>query len=144
MDDAPPSARATASETQADQSVTGNTSLESSSGNVNAPSAAASASPAPIRTATPNSATSGTLQIPTRTVEKSKQPDAAAGSENKPLAAAAAAREPASHGHELPFVAPSSYLRRTPTGRRMADKHAGLSPLDRDQMLGLVSSLQPT
>ncbi|OIW29606.1 CBS-domain-containing protein [Coniochaeta ligniaria NRRL 30616] len=112
MDDAPPSSRPTASETQA----TGNTSSDP--------------------TAAPHSATFSTLQLPTRTVGTSKQPDAAAGSETNPLAAAAA-RETTSHGHELPFVAPSSYLRRTPTGRRMADKHAGLSPLDRDQMLGL-------
>lgn len=38
-------------------------------------------------------------------------------------------------GHELPFVAPSSYLRPKPTAR--ADKTP--SPLDKEQMQGLVS-----
>lgn len=94
------------------------------------------------QTVTPHSATaSNILQIPARTVEKGKHPDAAAGSETKPLAAA---RETAPTGHELPFVAPSSFLlRHTPTGRRMADKYAGLSPLDKDQMMGLVSIPSP-
>jgi len=37
-------------------------------------------------------------------------------------------------GHELPFVAPSSYLRPKPNSRTMPDR---TSPLDRDQMQGL-------
>lgn len=41
-------------------------------------------------------------------------------------------------GHELPFVAPSSYLR--PATRAMADKAP--SPLDKEQMQGLVSNIQ--
>lgn len=142
MDDAP-SSRAPASDTQADHTIAGNTSSESSSDKAKTPSATATTSASPpdlSQAASPHSATSNSLQIPTRTVGNSKESDAAAaGSETKPLAAAAAAlsRETTPHGHELPFVAPLSYLRRTPTGRRMADKNAGLSPLDRDQMLGL-------
>ncbi|KAL1867345.1 hypothetical protein VTK73DRAFT_4224 [Phialemonium thermophilum] len=46
-----------------------------------------------------------------------------------------AAPPPARHGHELPFVAPSSYLRPKPTSRTMTEKPP--SPLDRDQMQGL-------
>ena len=40
-------------------------------------------------------------------------------------------------GHELPFVAPSSYLRPKSNSRTMSDKTA--TPLDREQMQGLVS-----
>jgi hypothetical protein len=41
-------------------------------------------------------------------------------------------------GHELPFVAPSSYLRPKPNSRTMSEpKPQG--PLDREQMQGLVS-----
>lgn len=41
-------------------------------------------------------------------------------------------------GHELPFVAPSSYLRPKPISRTMSDyKTSG--PLDKEQMQGLVS-----
>ncbi|KAK0728280.1 hypothetical protein B0T26DRAFT_767627 [Lasiosphaeria miniovina] len=40
------------------------------------------------------------------------------------------------HGHELPFVAPSSYLRPKPTSRTMPEKTAS-SPLDKEQMQGL-------
>lgn len=40
-------------------------------------------------------------------------------------------------GHELPFVAPSSYLRPKPSSRTMSDKTS--NPLDKDQMQGLVS-----
>lgn len=47
---------------------------------------------------------------------------------------------PLRHGHEqLPFVAPSSYLRPKPVSRTMSD-HKALGPLDKDQMQGLVSS----
>ncbi|KAL0467328.1 hypothetical protein QR685DRAFT_84027 [Neurospora intermedia] len=38
-------------------------------------------------------------------------------------------------GHELPFVAPSSYLRPKPSSRTMSDKTS--NPLDKDQMQGL-------
>lgn len=44
---------------------------------------------------------------------------------------------PIRQGHELPFVAPSSYLRPKQTSRTMSDKTP--SPLDKDQMQGLVS-----
>lgn len=44
-------------------------------------------------------------------------------------------------GHELPFVAPSSYLRPKPNSRTMPDR---TSPLDRDQMQGLVSKYSET
>ncbi|KAK4168973.1 hypothetical protein QBC43DRAFT_83540 [Cladorrhinum sp. PSN259] len=44
---------------------------------------------------------------------------------------------PLRHGHEqLPFVAPSSYLRPKPVSRTMSDNR-NLSPLDRDQLQGL-------
>ncbi|KAK4460198.1 hypothetical protein QBC42DRAFT_272847 [Cladorrhinum samala] len=44
---------------------------------------------------------------------------------------------PLRHGHEqLPFVAPSSYLRPKPVSRTMSD-HKALGPLDKDQMQGL-------
>ncbi|KAM7195971.1 hypothetical protein V8F33_006422 [Rhypophila sp. PSN 637] len=42
---------------------------------------------------------------------------------------------PIRQGHELPFVAPSSYLRPKQTSRTMSDKTP--SPLDKDQMQGL-------
>jgi hypothetical protein len=45
-------------------------------------------------------------------------------------------------GHELPFVAPSSYLRPKPSSRAMSDKMVG--PLDKDQMQGLVSIYSET
>ncbi|KAL2107059.1 hypothetical protein VUR80DRAFT_5779 [Thermomyces stellatus] len=83
------------------------------------------------------------------------EPDPSRASLPNPLAAAAgpgggarrqsnsATTPPArGDGHGLPFVKPSSYLRRKPTtsGRRtMAEKPAP-SPLDREQMQGLVSS----
>ncbi|KAB5575744.1 putative nuclear protein SNF4 [Coniochaeta sp. 2T2.1] len=149
MDDIPPSSRAAASESQADHnSITdnntslGNTAIATDTTSTHPPTSTSSAT-SRTTTPTPHSPTSTTLQIPTRTAS-SKLPDAvataSAASETKPLAAAASRERETTttpHGHELPFVAPSSYLRRTPTGRRMADKHAGLSPLDRDQMLGL-------
>lgn len=58
----------------------------------------------------------------------------------------AAAKSPPGNGHGLglPFVKPSSYLRRKPnTGARrtMAEKPAPMSALDREQMQGLVSRL---
>lgn len=42
------------------------------------------------------------------------------------------------HGHELPFVAPSSYLRPKPNSRTMSEPKP-VSALDREQMQGLVS-----
>ena len=42
-------------------------------------------------------------------------------------------------GHELPFVAPSSYLRPKPNSHTMSERT--VSPLDREQMQGLVSLL---
>ncbi|KAK3326520.1 hypothetical protein B0H66DRAFT_513052 [Apodospora peruviana] len=42
---------------------------------------------------------------------------------------------PLRHGHELPFVAPSSYLRPKHLSRTMSEKTP--SPLDKDQMQGL-------
>lgn len=56
---------------------------------------------------------------------------------------AAPASPPADHG--LPFVKPSSYLRRKPHsgGGRRAMERAAPSPLDREQMQGLVSALFP-
>ncbi|KAM7201734.1 nuclear protein SNF4 [Naviculisporaceae sp. PSN 640] len=42
---------------------------------------------------------------------------------------------PIRQGHELPFVAPSSYLRPKQTSRTMSDKTP--SPLDKDEMQGL-------
>ena len=45
------------------------------------------------------------------------------------------------HGHELPFVAPSSYLRPKPNSHTMSEPKAA-GPLDRDQMQGLVSIFQ--
>ncbi|KAK1766129.1 nuclear protein SNF4 [Phialemonium atrogriseum] len=50
---------------------------------------------------------------------------------NQPQPPAALAR----HSHELPFVAPSSYLRPKPSSRTMTETSA--SPLDREQMQGL-------
>lgn len=45
-------------------------------------------------------------------------------------------------GHSLPFVKPSSYLRRKPmtSGRRTMAEQPAPSPLDREQMQGLVSA----
>jgi len=43
------------------------------------------------------------------------------------------------HSHELPFVAPSSYLRPKPNSRTMSEPKR-LGPLDRDQAQGLVST----
>lgn len=44
---------------------------------------------------------------------------------------------PTHHGHESPFVQPSSYLRPKSTSRPAMPKE--LNPLDKDQMHGLVS-----
>ena len=55
---------------------------------------------------------------------------------------------PLRHGHELPFVAPSSYLRPKPTGRDMTTekkvekkKAPPLTVLDKEQLQGLVSTI---
>ena len=54
---------------------------------------------------------------------------------------------PLRHGHELPFVAPSSYLRPKPPGRDMTTekktekKKAPLTALDKEQLQGLVSTI---
>jgi hypothetical protein len=48
------------------------------------------------------------------------------------------AQLPLRPGHELPFVAPSSYLRPKPTSRTMSERTP--TALDKDQMQGLVSS----
>jgi len=72
-----------------------------------------------------------------------KQANPGTGSEANPLAPTNAGGNiangplPLRHGHELPFVAPSSYLRPKQISRTMSDKTP--SPLDKDQMQGLVS-----
>lgn len=55
---------------------------------------------------------------------------------------------PLRHGHELPFVAPSSYLRPKPAGRDMTTekkaekkKAPPLTVLDKEQLQGLVSTI---
>ncbi|OAA66856.1 Aldolase-type TIM barrel [Niveomyces insectorum RCEF 264] len=48
---------------------------------------------------------------------------------------------PPRHGHDLPFVAPSSYLRPKPGSHSMQDSQA-LSILDRDQLVGLENIRQ--
>lgn len=46
-------------------------------------------------------------------------------------------------GHELPYVAPSSYLRPKPNSHAMSEPKPS-SPLDKEQMQGLVSLLLPS
>ncbi|KAM7221729.1 nuclear protein SNF4 [Rhypophila decipiens] len=72
----------------------------------------------------------------------------ASSSETNPLSPTSAGGSttngplPIRQGHELPFVAPSSYLRPKQTSRTMSDKTP--SPLDKDQMQGLVSIYSET
>lgn len=70
--------------------------------------------------------------------------DPANPSENGPNPPAAIARHP---GHELPFVQPSTYLHLRAPNRTSSHSHTipqpaekpPMTPLDRDQMQGLVS-----
>lgn len=50
-------------------------------------------------------------------------------------------QQPPRPGHELPFVAPSSYLRPKPASRTMSERSP--SALDKEQMQGLVSNALP-
>ncbi|KAK3327878.1 hypothetical protein B0T19DRAFT_176296 [Cercophora scortea] len=91
--------------------------------------------PAPNTTAatTTPAPTSAPAPAPAPTHTPASTPTSSAGGNNAnangPLPL------PLRHGHELPFVAPSSYLRPKQTSRTMSDKSA--SPLDKDQMQGL-------
>lgn len=138
MDDAPRPSRAhPPSELQADSSAAGHTGSNLSSGNDNSPVAASSA---PTQSTTTTTAVPLGSQTPAAVSSQSDAAAAAAGSDSEPLAAPAGARETPHPSHELPFVAPSSYLRPNHPSHTMADKQASLSPLDREQMLGLVSA----
>jgi hypothetical protein len=73
------------------------------------------------------------------------RPDGAAGSEPQPLTAVAAAPTEESHNsnpnqnRDLPFVAPSSYLRpNLPSHNSTMSSKKPTSLLDKEQMLGLV------
>jgi 5'-AMP-activated protein kinase, regulatory gamma subunit len=68
---------------------------------------------------------------PMHTAEPVSGPGGSASGDSAALAAAARP------GHELPFVAPSHYLRPKSNSRTMAEKPK--SQLDRDEAEGLVS-----
>lgn len=104
-------------------------------------------------TTTSNAAPPTTTTITTTTTSSSTTPrptptpgsiSIAGGSE----AQGQGAPPPLRHGHELPFVAPSSYLRPKPAGRDMTTekkaekkKAPPLTVLDKEQLQGLVSTI---
>lgn len=104
-------------------------------------------------TTTSNAAPPTTTTITTTTTSSSTTPtptptpgsiSIAGGSE----AQGQGAPPPLRHGHELPFVAPSSYLRPKPAGRDMTTekkaekkKAPPLTVLDEEQLQGLVSTI---
>ncbi|KAK3359294.1 hypothetical protein B0T25DRAFT_532525 [Lasiosphaeria hispida] len=102
---------------------------------------------APAKKATPNPSTSAAAATATATTTASTAttiPNASASASGllpAPSTTAGGGNNdahgplPLRHGHELPFVAPSSYLRPKSAPRAMPDKTAG--PLDKEQMQGL-------
>ncbi|KAK0720453.1 hypothetical protein B0H67DRAFT_484809 [Lasiosphaeris hirsuta] len=97
---------------------------------------------APAEKATPNPSSSAAAAAATTTPNASASASASAsGLPPAPSTIAGGGNSDAHgpvllrHGHELPFVAPSSYLRPKSAPRAMPDKTAG--PLDKEQMQGL-------
>ncbi|KAK3684765.1 hypothetical protein B0T22DRAFT_197544 [Podospora appendiculata] len=118
-------------------STSASASARSRSGS-SAPTAGASGPPPPPPPAGPQpphppAATNTPTPSHTHTPAAPTTPTSSAGGSN--ANANGSLPLPLRHGHELPFVAPSSYLRPKQISRTMSDKSA--SPLDKDQMQGL-------
>lgn len=104
-------------------------------------------------TTTSNAAPPTTTTITTTTTSSSTTPTPTPTPGSRSIAGGSEAQgqgapPPLRHGHELPFVAPSSYLRPKPAGRDMTTekkaekkKAPPLTVLDKEQLQGLVSTI---